>query len=101
MKAREVGTHMVMDPHVCFGKLTFKGTRLPVQAVLSVLSQGESIPSILECWPYLTRDMVLEAISAASDALTRQFPARKARHHVHSRRAPRVQRPQKPVAKTA
>ncbi len=68
MSPIEVGKHLVIDPRVCFGKLTFKGTRVPVETVLACLTQGRTIKSILESWPHLNREAVEEAIELAAVA---------------------------------
>jgi uncharacterized protein (DUF433 family) len=64
----EIGKHLVIDPRVCFGKLTFKGTRVPVETVLVSLTEGRTIKSILGSWPYLKREAVEEAIQLAAVA---------------------------------
>jgi uncharacterized protein (DUF433 family) len=72
MKYVEIGKHLVVDPRMCFGKLTFKGTRLPVQKILFYLSEGQTIDEILEGWPYLNREAIQEAINLAAAALAQQ-----------------------------
>ena len=42
MSLLEVGKHLVIDPGVCFGKLTFRGTRVPVEAVLARLARDDA-----------------------------------------------------------
>gem|GEM_PF-6236567 len=37
-----VGRFLVKDPGVCHGRLTFKGTRVPVETVLHGLGKGRS-----------------------------------------------------------
>jgi uncharacterized protein (DUF433 family) len=56
MKRSEIGNHLTVDPKVCHGKLTFKGTRVPVSTVLTFLSTGDSIDDILRNWPELSRE---------------------------------------------
>jgi uncharacterized protein (DUF433 family) len=73
MKARRIGKYLVMDPRVCFGKLTFKGSRLPVEIVLYHLAKGKSIESILKDWPYLEREAVSEAITLSRRALLERY----------------------------
>jgi uncharacterized protein (DUF433 family) len=63
-----VGQFLVVDPRVCHGKLTFKGTRVPVEAVLTFLAQGETIDGILESWPEVQRAAVEEAVRLAAAA---------------------------------
>jgi uncharacterized protein (DUF433 family) len=71
-----VGKHLVVHPGVCFGKLTFDGTRLPVATILYFLSTGRTIPQILTGWPELTREAVVEAIQLATAALVEQQAAK-------------------------
>jgi uncharacterized protein (DUF433 family) len=76
MKPRTIGKHLVVDPRVCHGKLTFQGTRVPVETVLHVLSEGRSVNQVLRGWPELTREAIAEAVQLAADALVRQVGAR-------------------------
>jgi uncharacterized protein (DUF433 family) len=65
----EVGRHLVVDPEVCHGQMTFKGTRVPVDTVLTFLAKGYSVDQMLRSWPELTRPAVEEAIRLASESL--------------------------------
>jgi uncharacterized protein (DUF433 family) len=68
MEPLEVGKYLIVDPRVCHGKLTFKGTRVPVQTVLTFLTMGGSFEYILTSWPYLNREAIEEAIRLAAAA---------------------------------
>ena len=69
MKILEVGEHLIIDPRVCHGKLTFRGTRLPVQTVLTTLGKKRrSIDYVLKSWPHLKREAIEEAICLAAAA---------------------------------
>jgi uncharacterized protein (DUF433 family) len=68
MKPRKVGKFLVVDPRICHGRLTFKGTRVPVETVLTFLAQGETMEQILADWPELKRVAVVEAIEFFSTA---------------------------------
>jgi uncharacterized protein (DUF433 family) len=59
----------VVDPEVCHGQMTFKGTRVPVDTVLTFLAKGYSVDQMLRSWPELTRPAVEEAIRLASESL--------------------------------
>jgi len=72
---REVGKFLVVDPGICHGKLTFKGTRVPVQTVLVFMSKGWTMDQILADWPELKREGVVEAIQLAADALVERSGA--------------------------
>ncbi|MCI0691592.1 DUF433 domain-containing protein [candidate division KSB1 bacterium] len=79
MKRSEIGKHLVVDPKVCHGKLTFKGTRVPVSTVLTFLSMGDSIDSILRNWPELSREAVEEAIRWTADLIHEKYKTKTAR----------------------
>lgn len=76
MKPRPIGKHLVVDPRVCHGRLTFQGTRVPVETVLHVLSEGRSIRQVMRGWPELKREAIAEAMQLAADALVLQAGAR-------------------------
>jgi uncharacterized protein (DUF433 family) len=69
----DVGQHMVIDPEMAHGRLTFKGTRVPVATVLAFLAQGESIDDLVRNWPQLSPEAVAEAIRMASEALHHRY----------------------------
>ena len=73
MKRLEIGEHLVIDPSVCHGQLTFKGTRIPVETVLLFLSTGRAIDWVLAEWPRLTREAVEEAMRFATTALVERY----------------------------
>src|SRR3977135_1530951 len=69
MKLLEIGEHLVVDQRVCHGKLTFKGTRLPVQTVLTLLTKnGRSIQYVQKSWPHLKKEAIDEAVRLAAAA---------------------------------
>ena len=72
-KRKIVGRYLTVDPRVCHGKLTFSGTRVPVETVLRYLVKGKSIESVLEDWPELNREAVEEALELAVTLLEREF----------------------------
>ncbi len=63
---------ITMDPKICHGKLVFKGTRILVSDVLEMLGSGMSIDEILEEYPQLNREAILEALRLASELLRRE-----------------------------
>jgi uncharacterized protein (DUF433 family) len=58
----EIGNHLVIDPQICHGQITFKDTRIPVDTVLTFLAKGYSVDQLLQSWPELTQPAVAEAI---------------------------------------
>ncbi len=73
MKHQEIGQYLVVDPEICHGQPTFKGTRVPVQTVLTFLSMGYTIDALLADWPELRREAIEEAIRLAMDALVSRY----------------------------
>lgn len=73
---KEIGHYLVVDPEICHGKLTFKGTRIPVETVLTFLSTGDSIESILKNWPRLKREAVEEAVKHAAQLVRKRYSMR-------------------------
>jgi uncharacterized protein (DUF433 family) len=69
----EVGQHLIVDPRVCHGKLTFKGTRVPVETILNRLARGRTIEDLLTNWPELTREAIAEAVKLACAALVERY----------------------------
>jgi uncharacterized protein (DUF433 family) len=69
MKPLEIGEHLVIDPRVCHGKMTFKGTRLPVETVLTLMAKKKrSLSYVLKSWPHLKKEAIEEAVRLATVA---------------------------------
>ena len=86
MEPVRIGRYLIKDPGVCHGKLTFKGTRVPVETVLNRLGKGRSIDEILKSWPELRRAAITEAIHLAAASLVERYqgPAEAVREPAHS-----------------
>ena len=54
---------IVTDPNICFGKPTFKNTRVLVTQVLEQLSAWDSIEEIFKDFPRLTRAHIDQAFA--------------------------------------
>ncbi len=63
---------IIIDPKICHGKPVFRGTRVLVSDVLEMLAEGMTIDEILEEYPQLNREMILEAIALAAKLLRRE-----------------------------
>jgi uncharacterized protein (DUF433 family) len=67
---RELGQHVVVDPEICHGKLTFKGTRVLVSVVLAQVARGMPWDEIVREWDgAVPPEAIAEAVRLASDAL--------------------------------
>ncbi len=80
-QAVDVGKHLIVHPGVCFGKMTFKGTRVPVETILYFLSTGRPLEEILKGWPELTKEGIAEAVQLAGAALVEKYQARPRHDH--------------------
>ena len=57
---------IVVDPNICSGKPTIRGTRIMVGNILGMFSGGYSINRILKAYPELSRLDVISAVEYAS-----------------------------------
>jgi uncharacterized protein (DUF433 family) len=74
MELREIGEHLVIDPRVCHGKMTFKGTRVPVETILNRLATGRTFEDLMESWPEVGREAIVEAAQLAVATLLEKYP---------------------------
>jgi uncharacterized protein (DUF433 family) len=58
-----------INPKVCGGKPVIKGTRITVEFILELLANGWSYDEILENYPQLKKDDILDAIRYAVEVL--------------------------------
>lgn len=67
---RSIGRHIVVDPEICHGQPTFKGTRIFVSDVLEQVASGVSWETIQAQWRGdVSMDAIAEAVRLASQAL--------------------------------
>ena len=64
---------IVIEPDICNGQPTIRGTRIAVQTVLGFLASGDSIEDVLEEYPSLTKEDVLACIALSSDLMKHHF----------------------------
>lgn len=55
-----------IDPTICHGKPVIRGTRVLVSTILGALGGGDSVETVLEDYPNLTREDVAAALEFAS-----------------------------------
>lgn len=51
-----------IDPKICHGKPTIKGTRVLVSNILGALASGESYDNVLEDYPNITKEDIHAAL---------------------------------------
>ncbi|HEV2147220.1 MAG TPA: DUF433 domain-containing protein [Longimicrobiaceae bacterium] len=61
-------------PEIMSGTPVFVGTRVPVQALLDYLEEGDTIDSFLDGFPSVTREQVIAFLEQAARALLSQLP---------------------------
>lgn len=65
-----LGRYIVVDPGICHGQLTFRGTRILVADVLAQVARGLTWDAIIEEWNgRITRAAIAEAVQLATQAL--------------------------------
>lgn len=66
-----------INPAVLTGKPVIKGTRLAVEFIVELLSQGWSFDEIMESYPPLTKEDIQAALHYATEMLKAEaiFPA--------------------------
>jgi len=63
----EIDKHIIIDPEICHGKPTFKGTKIMAWQVLEMLEAGVNVKEIIEAFPSLT-PKVIKALDINKDA---------------------------------
>jgi uncharacterized protein (DUF433 family) len=72
-KRLEIGQHLVRDPEIYHGELTFKGTRVPVSVVLAYVAKGMRLSHVRRNWPEVSDEAVTEALTLAKEALVDKY----------------------------
>jgi len=57
--------HIISDSKVMLGKPVIKGTRITVELILQLLSEGAGVADISTMYPHLKEDDILAAIMYA------------------------------------
>lgn len=60
-------------PEILGGTPVFVGTRVPVQALLDYLEEGDTIDSFLDAFPTVTREQTVAFLEQAARALLGRF----------------------------
>ncbi|MBA5875024.1 MAG: DUF433 domain-containing protein [Nitrospira sp. CR1.2] len=60
---------IVVDPNICSGKPTVRGTRIMVKNILGMVAGGYTLAGIIEAYPELTNNDVTAALEYASQVI--------------------------------
>jgi uncharacterized protein (DUF433 family) len=63
--------YIEVNPKVMMGKPVIKGTRITVELIIEKLAAGESIETILEDYPSLSREAIYASLQFAAENLGR------------------------------
>ena len=63
MRSHPLLERISIDPWVCFGKPTVRGTRIWVSLILDLLAWGMTMGELLEEYPQLTTEDIRAAIA--------------------------------------
>jgi uncharacterized protein (DUF433 family) len=64
---------IVIDPTICGGRPTIRGTRITAHTVLEFLGAGDSVEDVLDEYPTLTREDVLACLRYSSQLMANHF----------------------------
>lgn len=70
MQASEV---IARDPDILGGTPVFRGTRVPLQALLDYLEGGETLDEFLDDFPTVTKEAAIAALEIAKSLLVSEL----------------------------
>ncbi|MEN6333312.1 MAG: DUF433 domain-containing protein [Phycisphaerales bacterium] len=69
---------VTIDPKICLGQPTLRGTRITVSVVLKMLAGGKSVQDVLAAYPELEAEDVQQAMQYAAWVVSDQILAQSA-----------------------
>lgn len=63
-----------VHPEILSGTPVFVGTRVPVQALLDYLEEGDTLDAFLDSFPSVTREQAIAFLEQAAEALLSRSP---------------------------
>jgi uncharacterized protein (DUF433 family) len=67
MEKMSKSSRIIRNPEICGGQPTIRGTRVLVLDILVWIKEGETVQSILENFPSITKKDIQEIIQYAQD----------------------------------
>ncbi len=62
-----MSSRICVDPAICHGKPVVQGTRVLVSTLLGALAGGDSVETLLEDYPSVTREDIVAALEFAKE----------------------------------
>jgi len=59
-------TRITLDPNIMGGKPCIKGLRVTVGTIIGLLASGITIDAVLDMYPYLQKEDIMEALAYAA-----------------------------------
>jgi len=66
--------YIAINPQICGGQPTIKGTRVPIKTILASLAHGDTIQEILEAFPTIKEKDVRAVIAFAAASAEEDMP---------------------------
>ena len=64
---------IVIDPDICNGQPVIEGTRITARTVLEFLAAGDTVEDVLEEYPPLSKEDVLECLRFSAELMKNHF----------------------------
>jgi uncharacterized protein (DUF433 family) len=61
---------IISNPNILLGKPVIRGTRISVELILRKLSEGITIDELLEAYPNLSRENIMDALCYSADVIS-------------------------------
>jgi len=66
---------VTINPEICLGQPTIRGMRITVSVILKMLGAGKSVEDVLQAYPELEKEDVLQAVRYAAWLTSDQIQA--------------------------
>jgi len=70
-------SRIAIDPDICNGQPVVDGTRITAQTVLEFLAAGDSVDDIVQEYPSLSREDILECLRFSAHLMKHRFHVQK------------------------
>jgi len=71
-----------IDPNVCHGQACIKGTRIPVHQIVQMLANGDTVDELLESYPTIKKDDIMECLRGKGKGVR---PGKRARKTINAK----------------
>ena len=73
MDQQERLDRITINPNICLGQPTIRGTRITISVILKMLAGGKTVSDVLEAYPELEEDDVRQAMKLAAWVVSDQI----------------------------